>query len=341
MREQSVVILKGFEKPEEVGTYHRLLCMTGEDKGMSYYLNDERLILGRGDSAHIQIMDAKSSREHAELKKLGEEYILTDLSSQNGIVVNDLKISQHTLSDGDRIIIGKTVYKYNLLLVDEKDIVLPTLRGEVEKLKSEKVESEESKLKNKNSLKDGNKKNKLPLILGALVVGYFLISGEDGGQKKKAVESINDRVESRLSKDFSADLKRDGKDEDRVVEAKLGVLIHRGLREYREKNFFRAIKQFELALVLSPTNGRARFYLSKTKKSLDDEVETLFLKANQDLGALKYRAASSAYCSVLRLLQGYPNDERYIDAQNGVKQVEKSLGLDEGDIKCIISNKKT
>jgi len=336
MGTKSVIVFKNFEKPKELGSYYRLLCMTGENKGISYYLNSNRIVLGRGDHAHIQVVDAKSSREHAELKKIGEEYILTDLASQNGIIVNDLKVLQHTLADGDRIIIGKTVYKYNLVLVEDKDLILPMLRDKVEKLKIEKTKKDPN---DGEHLTASESKNiKIPVILIALGVGVFFMLDDSVKKVKRAPESINDQVESRLSRDFSSALQRKGKKNDNEIDKKLSILIHRGLREYREKNFFRAIKQFELALVLDSTNGRARFYLSKTKKSLDDEVESLFLKANQELAALKFKATTTSYCSVLRLLQGYPNDERYVDAQNGIKLVENNLGLEEGEIKCLTTN---
>ena len=112
---QKVKVVKGFKVPSKVGRYYRLLCLTGKNKGTSYFLQSSRIVLGRSDKADIMIADTKSSREHAELTFLKDEYIITDLSSQNGVVVNDLKILQHQLNNGDKIIIGQTVYKYDLI----------------------------------------------------------------------------------------------------------------------------------------------------------------------------------------------------------------------------------
>ena len=106
MSERAVVIAKDFKLPVKPGRYFRLVCMTGSNKGSVYYLHAARLIMGRGEKADIQVLDTKSSREHAELSKVGENYVVTDLGSHNGIVVNDLKVTQHQLSNNDKLIIG-------------------------------------------------------------------------------------------------------------------------------------------------------------------------------------------------------------------------------------------
>ena len=109
----AVKIYKHFETPRAPGEYDRFICLTGENKGKAYFLLGKRVVMGRSEKCDIQILDLKSSREHLELTLVGKNYILTDLSSQNGVVVNDLKVKQHSLTDGDKVIVGKTVYKYS------------------------------------------------------------------------------------------------------------------------------------------------------------------------------------------------------------------------------------
>ena len=74
------------------GEHYRLLCLSGDKKGISYYIDGKRLIIGRSNTAEVQILDEKASREHAEIARVQSNFIITDLSSQNGVVVNDLKI---------------------------------------------------------------------------------------------------------------------------------------------------------------------------------------------------------------------------------------------------------
>jgi len=111
-------------------------------------------------------------------------------------------------------------------------------------------------------------------------------------------------------------------------------VIHRGLREYREGNYFRSIAEFNLALVLSPNDGRASFYLNKAKQALDEEIEERFLRAKQEADALKYESSIITYCSVVRLLQLYTEDQRYKEALTNIKVIEKRMGKLEGEVKC-------
>ena len=120
----NVKLIRNMLPPEEVGLHYRLLCMTGKNKGSSYYLTGNRVIMGRGETADIQVLDIKSSREHAELILNNGRYIVTDLASQNGLIINDLKITQHSLIDGDKIIIGATVYKFNRFDIQAKELAL-------------------------------------------------------------------------------------------------------------------------------------------------------------------------------------------------------------------------
>ena len=118
MNSKAVRVLKNFRPPSKKGVYHRLLSLTGSNKGTSYYIEADRVVLGRSENVDVQIIDGKASREHAEIVRYMDHFILTDLGSQNGIVVNDLKVSQHRLTDGDKIIVGQTVLKYEILEID-------------------------------------------------------------------------------------------------------------------------------------------------------------------------------------------------------------------------------
>ena len=109
---KNVLVLKHFESPKEVGIYYRLVCLTGTSKGESYVLNSNRIVIGRGDKADIKLNDTKASREHVEITKVGMNWVATDLGSQNGIVVNEKKVTQAQLNEGDKLIIGQTVFKF-------------------------------------------------------------------------------------------------------------------------------------------------------------------------------------------------------------------------------------
>ena len=109
---KNVLALKHFESPKEAGTYYRLVTLTGSTKGEAYVLMGNRIVIGRGEKVDIKINDAKASREHCEVTRIGDTWVATDLGSQNGVMVNDKKITQQALSEGDKLIVGQTVFKF-------------------------------------------------------------------------------------------------------------------------------------------------------------------------------------------------------------------------------------
>lgn len=325
----NVRITRKLEAPEAVGTHYRVLCMTGKNKGICYFIKGKRIVLGRSEKADIQVLDTKSSREHAELALVGSIFVLTDLDSHNGIVVNDLKVKQHNLVNNDKIIIGQTVLKFNIIKVEANTDLEVVNENNVDEYE-ETVEDENKK--SSGNIEDSKKKKKnLVLILGLVVVGMLFF--DDDSPKKTKSATRNSKIRE-VDSQFSRLLKNKLKIEDKEVQVKLDAIIHRGQREYREENFFRAIEEFELALILSPNHGYASYLKNRAQQRLDESIKTTFLRANQEMGALKFQSALISYCSIIRLLKEYSEDQRYKDAESQLALVEKKLGKLEGEIKC-------
>ena len=333
MKNPDIRLTRDLKKPEAVGTHFRVLCMTGKNKGLVYYLRGKRFVLGRTDSADIQVLDAKSSREHAELTKFSSTYIVTDLGSQNGIIVNDLKVSQHQLEDGDKIIIGQTVFKFNIIVV-ENDLAVIEEEDEDDDddEEYEDDEEEEVKPKKKKKTEDAAAAKKKKLIYGIVGLGLLFVFFDDGGEKKAPVKKAP--VVEREDKSLASVLKQRNQNYDKETEEKIGTILHRGFRELREKNYMRAIEEFSLALILSPNHGRASAYLEKSKMLLDEEVKSQFNKAKREIDSLKFKKAVRIYCSILRYLQEKPDDERYTRAQKEIDIIVQEQGLRADEVKC-------
>lgn len=325
----NVKITRDLKTPEVAGVHYRLLCMTGKNKGISYYLKGKRAILGRSENADVQVLDTKSSREHAELTLHANKFILTDLGSQNGVVVNDLKVNQHTLEDGDRIIIGATVYKYSIHKV-EPNLSLVESKDEIEEYEDD---DQDTKKKSKKSKKTGEKRapdKRIFLYGGVALLVLFLVLGD---ADKKPQEEV--KAPSRDSGGQTFTGSNNAKTvTDLEQEKKLNAVLHRGLREFREANYFRAIAEFNFALLMHPNHGRASFYLNRTKQRLDEEIEMNFSKARQEVEALRYDAAIVSFCSVLRLLRDYPEDERYLAAQKEIGVIKERMGYLDNEDRC-------
>jgi len=312
--------------------------MTGPNKGKVYYLVGKRLIIGRAETADIQIIDSKISREHAELSFAAEGYNITDLGSPNGGIINDQKIVQKKLLDGEKIIIGQSVLKYNIIQVLESSNMLVTVKGDKKVMRPKPVVNASSndmfdQSPTETEEDEEGKKKPKTLIIGAIVllVAFFLFDGGGGNNVAKkpsqpAGESFDLNPEGYSNKKITAD--------DQENKKKFISILHEGQREAREGNYFRAIEDFNRALQLIPNNGQASYYLSKAKQKLDEEIEKNFVKGNNEYDSKKYSAAISSYCAIEQLLQYYPADERYLNAAAKLGAIETELGKEKGDIKC-------
>jgi len=317
----SVVIKKSIKTPEKNGKYWRLICLNGPNKGTVYYLKGKRVLLGRGDKTDIPIKDKKTSREHAELVKIDEKYVISDLQSQNGVIINQEKINQKGLDTGDRIQLGRTIYRYEILDVKNPLSLLENMLDE--------KKDDEDDIEDVEDSEKGKKKKNLFIGLGLILLVLFMME-EDPSSKKEKVKKVPTINEEKFD-----NLRKKEDKLDKEIEENLVTLIQRGLREYREKNFFRAINEFNLALILSPNHSRASFYLRRTKQRLDEEIQLNFLRAKRERDSLKYKASAVSNCAILKLLEGYQEDDRYKEAISNIKQLEQLMGLNEGEIKCI------
>jgi hypothetical protein len=85
------------------------------EAGKEYPLDGDRTVIGRLSGSEVEIQDPGASRRHAEVRREGGEYVLADLGSTNGTLVNDSPVTEQPLHDGDRITIGRTVLQFRRL----------------------------------------------------------------------------------------------------------------------------------------------------------------------------------------------------------------------------------
>jgi DNA-binding CsgD family transcriptional regulator len=78
--------------------------------GRRYPLKGHTLSVGRDRGNDLALVhDTKISRAHARFHSRGGQWILTDLGSRNGTKVNNRRVEEHPLRDGDRIELGATI----------------------------------------------------------------------------------------------------------------------------------------------------------------------------------------------------------------------------------------
>jgi len=91
-----------------------LVRLGGDDEQEKYPLGT-RVVIGRLDSCDIPIHDKSVSREHARLSRLRDGYVIEDLGSTNGTLVNGQRIEEATLLyPGDGVTIGAIDFRFEL-----------------------------------------------------------------------------------------------------------------------------------------------------------------------------------------------------------------------------------
>ena len=88
-------------------------------------LERDEVTIGRALEADVRLNDTRASRLHARISthrdatSNGEFYRITDLGSTNGTTVNGEVIRETHLNDGDKIVIGDHLFRFDML--DEID----------------------------------------------------------------------------------------------------------------------------------------------------------------------------------------------------------------------------
>ena len=95
--------------------YSYLTMTSGSRQGVSYALDpaDENRI-GRGVDCTVVLNDALCSRVHAIVLRHSDGWRIRDLDSRNGTYVNDQKIDEATIVDGNRIRMGSSEFLFRV-----------------------------------------------------------------------------------------------------------------------------------------------------------------------------------------------------------------------------------
>ncbi|MCA9594512.1 MAG: GGDEF domain-containing protein [Myxococcales bacterium] len=89
-----------------------LVVIAGPRLGHRVILGEQTIDIGRGSACGLQLDADSVSRLHARITWDGHHHHAVDLRSTNGTYVNEARITDHVLSDGDRLQIGKVLLKY-------------------------------------------------------------------------------------------------------------------------------------------------------------------------------------------------------------------------------------
>ena len=79
---------------------------------IKHQIKTSECILGRGEDSDIIINDPEVSRKHSAIDIYENKFVIRDLESTNGTYLNDTRIKEDLLKEGDRIRIGNTLITF-------------------------------------------------------------------------------------------------------------------------------------------------------------------------------------------------------------------------------------
>lgn len=82
--------------------------------GTRMAVGDEPLVIGRLPGCTLVLSDQNVSRSHAEIRRVGDAVVVTDLGSTNGTKVNGVSVREQHLASGDEITVGSTTLVFEL-----------------------------------------------------------------------------------------------------------------------------------------------------------------------------------------------------------------------------------
>ncbi len=95
----------------------RLVVITGPNQGASLTITTDAFAIGRHSRNQLALADASVSREHCLILRQHDNFLIRDLGSFHGTLVNGARVTEQVLSSGDSIQIGATRLRF---LLDEE-----------------------------------------------------------------------------------------------------------------------------------------------------------------------------------------------------------------------------
>lgn len=88
------------------GAVMRLEYTDADGNIVELALGNTEVLIGRSPQCHLVLVRPDVSRQHASIRLWGDDYVIKDLGSENGVYVNGQRVEIAVLRDGDVIRIG-------------------------------------------------------------------------------------------------------------------------------------------------------------------------------------------------------------------------------------------
>ncbi len=245
------------KRPQE---FPFLIVTQGEDEGREIDLFADKLSMGRSADNDLVFPDIACSRHHSVLEKQGNEYLVLDLGSGNGTLVNGERVERVVLQNSDEIQIGNTVIQFN----QPNRAVVPSAANTMTVTNAQTMAPDDEGGFLRRLLAD-NAKRKLILFGGGGVAGLLIIltmlkfSVAPVETQDRSLEQIKQQKQLRSQQEFKEYMQK-------VVEL------------VKEKKWQQAALYVQMALKIRPDDEIALDYLKfiKREKSSERDLQEAF-----------------------------------------------------------------
>ncbi len=187
-----------------------LIIKEGDKIIQTLQMNKDEFSIGADSSNDIVLDNLLVASQHAKIVKEGDNWIFRDLNSDEGSYLNDMKIMEHILEDGDEIQISNFMIIYDEGFVNDEETETKIVYDELSD------EEQKSEISNPKLLADGPNGEKIEYLINkaSVIVGRSL----------KADIVIEDTTISRMHAKISL---QNGKFYIRDLESRNGTFVNK------------------------------------------------------------------------------------------------------------------
>jgi pSer/pThr/pTyr-binding forkhead associated (FHA) protein len=91
-----------------------VVARSGPDAGASFALRSSPLYVGRAPDNGVVVSDPATSRRHARFEQRGQDFLVVDLGSSNGTIVDGVRVVEQVLANGAVITMGQNEFVVTL-----------------------------------------------------------------------------------------------------------------------------------------------------------------------------------------------------------------------------------
>jgi tetratricopeptide (TPR) repeat protein len=314
----------------------------GPEKGKEYRLIGEAISLGRSPDNDILVAEQNISRKHLRFLKTPVGYAIEDMGSRNGIEINGTAIKRKLLKNGDKIVVGQSIFQYLELnaVYNNGGSALPSsnsfpANGAANEAFSGPSTGVDSPA---GTLSRVARKRLLIYSISAIFLFLFMyvnlqkkkptLSGPTKSEKKKGgtVDSLSRGSEDGLS-EFTTDslnAEQTFTYEGRVLSEK--EMFSRAIILHDSGDIFEAIGLLEKILSANRDSENAKVYKITWMEELNNLGNDLLTKGERAFNGRYYEEAEEFFLQVVSLIPDKTNPI-HIRARNALQQVKKAMAL--------------